>query len=163
MTLRKIYFLGFLISVGLLGGAYYFQYVRHLVPCPLCIQQRLAYYVLAIIFLLGSYWRSTRVKRWVIAAIATFASVYGLAIAARQVYLQHSPDFSSMGCAPSMSFMLHNFPLHTLIKTLFYGAGDCALVPWRFWGLSMAEWSLLCLLAFLVVSVGLLVNARKKK
>ena len=40
--------LGLVAALGsgaLLGGAYYFQYVLGYRPCPLCLEQRVAYYV----------------------------------------------------------------------------------------------------------------------
>src|SRR5205085_4550062 len=41
---------GAAIGIAVVGaaailGAYYFQYVRGLEPCPLCLEQRIAYYV----------------------------------------------------------------------------------------------------------------------
>jgi disulfide bond formation protein DsbB len=38
--------------------------------------------------------------------------------------------------------MLNNFPLSRTFEKLFYGTGECAVVDWKFLGLSIAGWSL---------------------
>jgi disulfide bond formation protein DsbB len=45
-----------IVGVATIAGAYFFQYVLGLPPCPLCLEQRVAYYVsipLAAMILLG--------------------------------------------------------------------------------------------------------------
>ncbi|NCU85471.1 MAG: disulfide bond formation protein B, partial [Betaproteobacteria bacterium] len=41
-------------------------------------------------------------------------------------------------------YMIDHFPLGKVVANLFRGSGQCAEVTWRFLGLSIAEWSLLC-------------------
>ena len=36
------YLFGFVLCIGLIGAAYYFEYSLYLEPCPLCIVQRIA-------------------------------------------------------------------------------------------------------------------------
>ena len=68
----------------------------------------------------------------------------GFGVAARQVWLQHLPPDQVPACGPDLFFMVENFPLTRTLQNLFKGSGQCAEVTWRFLGLSIAEWSLLC-------------------
>ncbi len=51
------------VGAATILGAYYFQYVKGLPPCPLCLEQRIAYYVsipLAIVVALAAGLRAPR-------------------------------------------------------------------------------------------------------
>ena len=62
------------IGAAALLGAWYFQYVIGLVPCPLCLEQRVAYYFtipLALLVALGvSYGATPKVIQLALLAIA---------------------------------------------------------------------------------------------
>jgi disulfide bond formation protein DsbB len=64
------------IGIAAILGAYFFQYVLGLPPCPLCLEQRMAYYVsipLAALILLGvSVGSSPKVAILALIAIAGF-------------------------------------------------------------------------------------------
>ena len=51
------------VGAATILGAYYFQYVKGLPPCPLCLEQRIAYYIaipLAIVIEIAAAWRAPR-------------------------------------------------------------------------------------------------------
>ena len=154
------YYLGcFILCALLLGGAYYLQYAQGLKPCALCILQRVAYYTIALVSLLAVIINPKQMWQKIFAATLGVISLSGLLIAARQAWLQYFV-LTDVGCGPNLNFMLQNFPLSQIIKTLFYGAGDCAAVTWRFVGLSMAEWSVLFFCGFLAVFIYLFFKGR---
>ena len=149
-----------MICVLVLATVYFFQYVKGLYPCPLCIMQRLAFYGYGIVCLVAVIQnvqgKFSRVYSILLAAFSGF----GIAMALRQLYLQHLPAGQAPACAPSLNFMLKNFPLHELLKTLLYGSGDCAIVHWKFLGFSMAGWSLVVLILLFVLSLKLCWQSR---
>ena len=55
-TFRIQFLLGFLACAALLGYAFHTQFrdVNPLDPCPLCIFQRIAFFALGVVFLLGA-------------------------------------------------------------------------------------------------------------
>ncbi|MGB5543740.1 MAG: disulfide bond formation protein B, partial [Gammaproteobacteria bacterium] len=55
-------------------------------------------------------------------------------------------------------YMLEVFPLGDALAMVFEGSGECAEVVWRFLGLSMPAWVLICLLSLGLV--GLIGNWR---
>lgn len=142
MKTRTAFALGAAVCIGLLGFAYYLQYVQGLEPCPLCMVQRGFFYAVLALFVLATLHGPRGWGRWVYAVLITLFAAGGAATAARQVWLQHLPADKVPQCGPDLFFMLENLPLARTIEKLFYGSGECAAVDWKFLGLSIAGWSL---------------------
>jgi disulfide bond formation protein DsbB len=51
--------------------------------------------------------------------------------------------------------MLQTLPFGDVLMRMLKGDGNCAVVDWRLWGLSMAEWSLLYFIVLALVSAAL--------
>jgi len=160
MNKRFIYFIGFLICAAVIAAVYYLQYAKGVKPCPLCIAQRFAYYIIAIIFLIASLHNPRKLGQRLYAILIIIFSLIGGNFALRQILLQHLPPGEAPACAPSLNFMLHNFPLHQTLKVLFYGSGDCAVVHWTFFGFSLAWWSLLFFIIFFLSAIVSLFKAK---
>jgi protein dithiol:quinone oxidoreductase len=143
---------------GLIGFALYLQHVQGLEPCPLCILQRVAFIAAGALALVGVVsWRAAR-SRWLPALLA-LPVLAGLSAAGRHVWLERFPP-QSTSCSPAdLNYILETVPLAEILPKIFRGSGDCGTVLWRFLGLSIAEWSLLWLLALLVVAVLLQLRA----
>ena len=127
---------------GLLAFGYWLQYFRDQDPCPLCLVQRGFYYAVLVIFALAALHGPKRIGGVLYCGAALLAALGGLAVAARQVWLQHLPPDRVPDCGPDLFYMLQNLPLQRTLDKLFSGSGQCAEVNWRFLGLSIAEWSL---------------------
>ncbi|HSR62235.1 MAG TPA: disulfide bond formation protein B, partial [Gammaproteobacteria bacterium] len=56
-------------------------------------------------------------------------------------------------CGPGLDYMLEVFPLQEVLQMVFSGSGECAEVQWRFLGLSIPEWSLVCFAGFIILAV----------
>lgn len=147
LTPRKAFALAALACALLLGYGYFLQYGRGLEPCPLCLVQRGFFYAVGGVCLIGALHGRWRLFYGVLAGL--FAAG-GAAAAGRQVWLQHLPADKVPQCGPDLFFMLDNFPLSRTLQTLIAGTGECAVVDWTFLGLSIAEWSLLWFVAFLL-------------
>ncbi len=128
----------------LLIVAFYFQYVKGLNPCPLCIVQRFVVVGLALwFFVLGI----THAKKggWfnrVINLFAALTALGGVVVAGRQVWLQQLPPDQVPACGPSLDYMLDVFSGTELLKELFSGSGECAKVDWTMFGFSMPQYTL---------------------
>ena len=150
MNQRLCYAAPALFIAGLLGYGYYLQYVQGLEPCPLCMVQRLFFYLLIATFVIAALHAPRRVGTWIYTAFAVLFAAGGAATAARQVWLQHLPADKVPQCGPDLFFMLENMPLSRTLQKLIQGSGECAKVDWTFLGLSIAGWSLIC---FIVLGV----------
>ena len=145
--------------LGLLSYGYYLQFFEQLEPCPMCIFQRICYFVLMLITALAAIHNPSRLGTRVYASLSAIMALIGAGIAARQTWLQHLPPDKVPECGPGLDFMLEMYPLgETIMKTL-RGSGDCAVVDWRFLSLSIAEWSLICFCGFLCACVFAFIRA----
>ncbi len=140
---RTLFLIGFLICIALLGYALYAEVHLGLVPCPLCIFQRVAFVWMALWFLIGGLHAPGGRGRWAYVALVVLGALAGIGVAARQLWLQSLPPELVPACGPGLDYMLKAFPLGQVITLVLRGSGDCAVVNWRFLGLSMAGWTLI--------------------
>ena len=62
---RSVAIAGFLICAGLLGYALYAEHVLAMIPCPLCIFQRIGFMVMGVFFLLAAIHAPRGRGRWI--------------------------------------------------------------------------------------------------
>jgi disulfide bond formation protein DsbB len=127
-----------LLTLIVLFVSFYFQYAQGLVPCPLCIMQRVCVFLL--LGVMGLSFRTLSRARF-ISLMQIIFSLAGLFFALRQLWLQSLPTSQVPACLPGLDILIRYFPWKTILHTLFWGAGDCAEAPWHLWGISMAGWS----------------------
>lgn len=144
---KRFHWLMFLGALTLSLASLYFEHVVGLKPCPLCIMQRIAMFLLTCCLLAKLIAKSSKAQ-FVCCCLAFAATEFGLFIAARQVYLQSLPEDKVPACGPSLEMLYKYFPLKDLMYALFYGTGDCAKIDWTLFGLSMAFWSMLAFIGF---------------
>lgn len=162
MINARWYWLGMIGSIALIAIAYfYFQLQLGLDPCPLCMFQRACLAGVAFFCFVGLAIKPKKVMSKVLAFGVTLMSGLGLAIAGRQVWLQHLPADQVPECGPDLAFMLEAFPLMEMLDTVFRGSGSCAEVQWRFVGLSMPEWMLIVFFVMLLISIKLLFTRQR--
>src|SRR5215212_4650872 len=142
------------IGLAAILGAYFFQYVIGLPPCPLCLEQRIAYYVsipLAAMVLLGASVGSSR-KVLMLALFAIAAAMLwnaGLGVYHSGVewrWWQGLQDCS--GAIPN--FSAGGSLIDQMNKTRVVRCDEAA---WRFLGLSLAGYNVLVSLALAVVAL----------
>ena len=138
---RMAYLALSITALGLLSFGLYLQHGVGLEPCPMCIMQRYAFLVVALLALLGGVHGPTRRGSRIYAALIGVAALTGASIAARQSWMQINPPLIPE-CGPGLEFMLESFPLAQALPMIFRGAGDCTVIEWTFLGLSIANWSL---------------------
>ena len=135
---RQVCLLGALCCVLLLAFALYSEFYMGLVPCPLCIFQRVAMAALGVALLLAALpaegWRLGRIVGAVLVAGAALATV---GVAARHLYIQSLPPGSVAACGASLDYMLDVFPLTDVLRKVLTGSGECAKVQWTLLGMSM--------------------------
>ncbi len=143
-----------IVGVAAIVGAYFFQYVVGLQPCPLCLEQRIAYYFaipLALIVIFAD-WRDA--PRALLAAGLGLIALAMLVNAGLGSY--HSGiewkfwpgpadcagPVTSLGRASDLMKQLQNV---TLVR--------CDEAPWRFLGLSLAGYNVLISLALAAIAI----------
>jgi disulfide bond formation protein DsbB len=142
-----------LLAAAAILGAYYFQYVLGLVPCPLCLEQRIAYYVaipLALILAFAA-WRGAP-RTLLIGGLAIIALAMlinaGLGVYHSGVEWKFWPGpadcsgpVTNLGRASDLMKQLRNVQVVR-----------CDDAPWRFLGLSLAGYNVLISLALVGIA-----------
>jgi disulfide bond formation protein DsbB len=153
---RRAFALICLACVAMLAFGMYLQHVVGLEPCPMCIVQRYALVLVALIAGLTSLARG-RALQATGATLALIVAVGGAYTAARQSWLQWNPP-EVVSCGRDIYGMIETFPLQRVIPMIFRGSGDCTKIDWTFLGLSIANWSFVCFVGFALLLMILLVR-----
>jgi disulfide bond formation protein DsbB len=132
-----------LCCASLFGFALYNQYVEYLDPCPLCVLQRLAFLWIGIFALLAFIHNPRRLGLKIYTWFIVLGASFGALVAGRHIWLQNLPTDQVPECGPGLNYMLENFPLSEVFKTVLYGSGSCAEVLWTFLGMTMPMWTLI--------------------
>jgi len=159
---RQYFLLVFLSCVGLLASAYYFEYVLFLDPCPLCMMQRIAVLLVGLVALPGSLFARQRLSQMIHSTLMVFASLFGLSVAGRHVWIQSLPADQVPTCGPSLEYMVDTLPWSEVLTIMLRGNGNCADLQWSFLGLSMPEWVAVWFLGYAVFAGFLFWRAWKK-
>ena len=157
---RRVFALVALASVAMLAFGLYLQHVVGLEPCPMCIVQRYALVLVAIVAGVAAFARP-RGAHLGGAGLLVLFSGFGAFVAARQSWLQWNPP-EIASCGRDFYGMIETFPLKRAIPMIFRGSGDCTKIDWTFLGASIANWSFLWFVFFAVVGIVLLLRQLRR-
>ena len=157
---RRVLALVSVVCVAMLAFGLYLQHVVGLEPCPMCIVQRYALILVAIVTAITAF--TDRKGLLMTGSFVTLlVAGFGAFVAARQSFLQWFPP-EEASCGRDFYGMIETFPLKRAIPMIFKGSGDCTKIDWTFLGLSIANWSFLCFAAIALVMLALLVLRARK-
>jgi disulfide bond formation protein DsbB len=142
----------FLACACLIGFGLYLQHAKGLEPCPMCILQRYAFVAIAVVALIAALHGPATTGRRIYGGLLALAAIAGGGVAVRHVYLEHNPP-PVYDCGADLGYMIESFPMSDLLPMIFKGTGDCTKVPWRFLGMSIAEWALVWFAIFLIAAL----------
>nr|WP_315233583.1 disulfide bond formation protein B [uncultured Albidiferax sp.] len=158
---RRVWLLVCLGCIGLLAFGLYLQHVVGLEPCPMCIVQRYALVLVAIIagVVSASGKRSLQVGG---VFLVLLVAGFGAFVAARQSFLQwYPPEVAT--CGRDLYGMIETFPLKRAIPMIFKGGGDCTVIDWTFLGGSIANWSFICFALITLLALVFLVRKLSRR
>ena len=157
---RRVLALICVACIAMLAFGLYLQHVVGLEPCPMCIVQR---YALILVAVVAGITALARGKGLLAAGSGLMAllSVAGAFVAARQSFLQWYPP-QEASCGRDLYGMIETFPLKRAIPMIFKGSGDCTKIDWTFLGLSIANWSFVCFTVIAVIVLMLFVRQLKR-
>lgn len=148
------------VCLALLAFGLVLQHVVGLEPCPMCIVQRYALVLVAIVAGVSAFLKS-RGAHLAGSGLVVLLAGFGAFVAARQSWLQwYPPEIAS--CGRDFYGMIETFPLKRAIPMIFRGSGDCTKVDWTFLGGSIANWSFVWFAACLAVGAALFVRQLRR-
>ena len=151
---RRVLALISVACVAMLAFGLYLQHVVGLEPCPMCIVQRYALLLVAVVSGITAF-ANKRVLLLTGSAVTLLLAGFGAFVAARQSWLQWYPP-EEASCGRDLYGMIETFPLQRVIPMIFKGSGDCTKIDWTFLGLSIANWSFLSFAGIALVMLALL-------
>jgi protein dithiol:quinone oxidoreductase len=135
----------FAVCAALIGFAILSERIWDLIPCPLCMFQRVAFGGLGLIGLIAAlHAPKSGLGRKFYGLLALFVGGAGIGVAGRHVWLTTLPADQVPACGQPLAFMMEQNPFADVLKMVLTGSGECAKVDWHF-GLSMPAWSLVWL------------------
>ena len=149
-TPRSAAVLILLAALGTIAGALVFEHVFGLTPCPLCLRQRIPYYVAIAVALAATLLpdRLARLGLIVLALIFLVSAALGVHHAGVEWSWWAGPSDCAGAPAPapgSMGDFLSQLQTTRVVS--------CTEAAWRFLGLSLAGWNVLISLALAALAV----------
>lgn len=154
LSFRQVMLLIAFACAAMLAFGYYLQHIVGLEPCPMCVVQRYAIFLIAIEAIITPSRSLNRSNFMHISGsvLLIITALAGAFVAARQSWLQwYPPEIAS--CGRDIYGMIETFPLQKVLPMIFKGSGDCTKIDWTFLGGSIANWSFLCFCGFAAVAM----------
>ena len=155
-NIKNFYLLISLLSVTILIGAIYIEYVIGAQPCVLCKYQRIPYVV--SIFLCFAGYKNPYAKIWIYSLILIF--LISIVISAYHVGIENNifPEFS--GCTVDNINIIDK---NLLLKKLSEVPPNCKDVNFRIFGLSLATINVLISLIVVIISIRIIVYEKNRQ
>ena len=150
---RQIHLMIFLLVGALIGYAAYSIKILGLEACTLCITQQFFYCVIGITSFVAFLHNPLGSLARLYSGFIFICGISGAWIAGRQVWLQGLPEDEIPLCGPPLEYIIDVFPFADVLNALFMGDGNCAEIPWKFLGLSMAGWSLIWFVVIIIMTL----------
>jgi disulfide bond formation protein DsbB len=129
------------VGAATILGAYYFQYVLHYQPCPLCLEQRIPYYVgipLALAVALAAKLRAPRPLLVAGFALLALVMLIGAALAAYHAGVEWHLWAGPQECSGDPNFGRTGSLIEQLNTVIVV---RCDEAPWRLFGVSLAGYN----------------------
>ena len=159
---RIVLLLIFLICTTVIGYALYLQLVINLLPCPLCIAQRIAYWLVGLTAIFAFIHNPRGLGRKIYFSFITVFSLSGLILALHHSWIIRYPEAFQCGISAEEEF-LNGLSIANWWPSMFEANGDCADVKWEFMSLTIPNWSVIFFLLILITSVYMLLTSRNQK
>ncbi len=141
----------FALSLATLTGAWYFQFVLGYPPCPLCLDQRIPYYVVIPLSLVLAIAARARAPRWLMEAgfaISLVTVLCGAALGAYHAGVEWHFWPGPSDCSGPLANLNTGGSLLDQLNSVHVVVCDQA--AWRFLGISLAGYNVLISLAMAV-------------
>ncbi|MBP0131791.1 MAG: disulfide bond formation protein B, partial [Nitrosospira sp.] len=149
--IRIIFLTVFLICAGSLVYAVYLQLVKNLLPCPLCVAQRLSYWVIGLTAIVAVAHNPKTLGRRLYSGVMMVAALVGGVVATRHSWLVRYPESFECGISPEER-LLNSLPIARWWPTMFEANGDCSESSWELMSLTIPDWSAIMFILMAILS-----------
>jgi len=165
MMIERVKLAAFAIAIGAAAtilGAFFFQYVLGYQPCPLCLDQRIAYYVcipLAIFVVMGASVGSSRKVLLLAFAAIALAMLFNAGLGVYHSGIEWKLWAGPKDCSGPLNSLGSTGGLLSQLNEIHIARCDDA--AWRFLGISLAGYNVAISLVLAGIAVCGVTFARK--
>lgn len=128
---RAIYVGIALFCAASVAFALYMQNYEFVIPCPLCIFQRIGIMACGGLALLAAAIPLPRVP-WVWPSLISVAALCGAGVSIRHIQIQQSlASEHPQSCGAGLDYMLQNDTFPHVVASVLAGHGDCTVIDWQ--------------------------------
>lgn len=166
LTNSKLFLIIAILSSLSLGYAIYAQEVQHIIPCPLCITQRIIIFAIAIsgfIFAILSYF-SHRLLIQLYALVTGIIAIIGIFVAKQHNHLINLPaNQQPASCGMPVNVMFQQLSLPNFISEILHGSGECSQVTWRILGMTPPTAVIILCSIILLIAISIILRSKASK
>lgn len=151
-TTRQLLLLIWTGTIVLLAIALYMQYFMELVPCALCMTQRVFVVATGVVALVAWLHNPSTVGLKYYALAGSLMALTGGGFSIRHLWLQSLPEDLVPTCGPGLAYLLEAFPLTEAFRLLISGDGNCAETVWSLLGITIPGWTLVAFIGLLAAN-----------
>ncbi|MDP8079651.1 disulfide bond formation protein DsbB [Phocoenobacter skyensis] len=161
LSLDRSAWLLLILSGAILEGiALYFQHKMGLVPCVMCIYERIALLAICIAGVIAFIAPRFFVFRFIALGIGIFGAIKGLSLSIEHTNYQLNPAPWNQ-CPIKVNFPTE-LPLNQWLPSFFEAGGSCSEIQWQFLTFSMPQWLIMIFSAYLTILVVVALSQFKK-
>ena len=141
------------IGAATIAGAWFFELVLNILPCPLCLQQRYAYYLAIPLALLVAFGAAKGAPRWALTAgfaVVALAMLANAGLGAYHAGVEWGWWQGPTACSGPVTDFGDAASLFERLKSA--DVVRCDAVQWRFIGLSLAGYNVLLSLLMALIA-----------
>lgn len=140
----------FLACAGMMGFALYHQFYQWLMPCLMCVYERIAIIGFGLFALLAALIPAkTRAGVYIYTAVLSLWGGFGAVTGLRHTWMQYGPKDPTVTCASSLPFPIDLNALPGWLAAVIRPVGDCANIDFLLLGVTMPIWIVLASLGLI--------------
>ena len=148
--------------ISLLIAYTYFDLVKELAACTLCVLDRFLFFGISFIFLLSIISKRKYFIKTLF-SINLILCIIGLISTVRHIWLQKFQDKSSIdgfGCGGDFFYYISTLPFFEAIRNIFDNPTPCNDIKWEFLGLSIHMYTFILFVILTIITVKILIKGK---
>lgn len=162
LTNRFYYTIIALLCIVSVLYAFYSQFVLHLIPCPLCIAERVILIMVGALSLIfaGLNFKNKYINKF-FALILIGLNSFNIKIAAHHLWLINlPPDQQPVSCGMPLAVLFNRLPINQFIDKILQGDAECGRVTWKVLGMNAPLAVIVLSVVIILISIMILTKTK---
>ncbi|MDB2461199.1 disulfide bond formation protein B [Gammaproteobacteria bacterium] len=148
--------------LSLLIAYIYFDLVKELAACTLCVLDRFLVFGISFIFLLSIISKRKYFIKTLF-SINLILCIIGLISTIRHIWLQKFQDKSAIdgfGCGGDFFYYISTLPFFEAVRNIFDNPTPCNDIKWEFLGLSIPMYTFILFVILTIITIKILIKGK---